>query len=100
MKTVVLQGTQEDFNNLYQNVFDEDTVPQEVEIRVYVVNITELSKDLHCDDARELTDEEFVTESERQGTVYSLQGFQIAVNYEELYLDESYVRFISVPLNK
>jgi len=97
MKTITIQGTEkqiETFRSAFS--FDINEMPKEVETRAYVVNITELSKDLYCEDARELTDEEFVTEAERQGTVYSLQGFQIAVNYEELYLDESYVKFISV----
>jgi len=61
------------------------------ELRVYIVDINFLKEDV---DAREFTDEEFMTEAESQGTVYSLQGFQIAVNYQELLLDESYIRII------
>ncbi len=98
MKTLILQGEQHKFEYLYKSITledkDKDLIPYEAEIRVYVANSTETE----IGDLRELADDEFMTEVERQGKVYTLQGFQIAVNYEELYLDESYIRFISVPL--
>lgn len=98
MVSITLQGTKEQLQKLNTFLFNNrsnDRLPYEVETRVYVANITETE----IEDLRELTDEEFMTEAERQGRVYTLQGFQIAVNYEELFIDESYIRFISVPIS-
>jgi hypothetical protein len=77
MRTVVLQGTEEEFSNLYQGVFDEDRVPQEVEPRVCLI-------DCFDKDTDSMSDEEFMKEAERRGTVYSLEGFQKAFNYGDI----------------
>jgi hypothetical protein len=61
------------------------------EIRVYVVN---------CGDSDlgtwELTrhKEKFMQEAEKLGSVYSLQGFQNAINDEELNLVNSFILII------
>ena len=92
MKTITLQGTEEEFNNLYQGVFNEDKIPQEVEIRVYV-----LESDFENSENR-LADEEFISLVESIGRVYTLQGFQDAFNSEEINSSIDVIRFISVPL--
>lgn len=48
-------------------------------MRVYVIDTTNLDKGFE-----EMSQEEFMTESERQGRVYSIQGFQRAFNEEEV----------------
>jgi hypothetical protein len=97
MKTIILQGTKEQFNNLYQNVFDEDIVPKEVEIRVYVI---EAQQSLRFNEKiyTNLTDEEFMSIAEENGTVYSVQVFQQAFNDED-FNSGQVIRFINVPLN-
>jgi hypothetical protein len=95
MKTITLQGTQEEFNNLYQGVFDEDKVPQEVETRFYVLDTQDISIDKGFE---ELTEKEWIIECERQGRVYSTQGFQRAFNEEEINTSIDVLRIISVSL--
>lgn len=96
MKTIQFTGTQNEIENLHlaSGISDND-MPRQTETRVYVIDVNFLKDDV---DAREFTDEEFMTEAELQGTVYTLAGFQIAVNYGELFIDESYVRFLTVHL--
>jgi hypothetical protein len=48
-------------------------------MRVYVIDTTNLDKGFE-----EMSQEEFMTESERQGRVYSIHGFQRAFNEEEV----------------
>ena len=95
MKTITLQGTKEQFSNLYQNVFDEDVVPKEVEIRVYVI---EAQQSLRFNEKvyTNLTDEEFMSIAEENGTVYSINVFQQSFNDEEFNTDQV-IRFINVP---
>lgn len=59
------------------------------ELRVYVIDLG-LTEDIAE------TDEEFMNEAERQGTVYSIKGFENAINSEELNLCNSFIRFIEV----
>ncbi len=63
------------------------------EIKVYVINASE-------DKASSVRDWEHGEEynkivdlAEELGTVYSLQGFQDAINDEELFLDNSWIYF-------
>ena len=42
----------------------------------------------------EMTDEEFMTESESQGSVYSLKGFQRAFNEEEVNVNTDVIKII------
>ena len=95
MKTITLQGTQEQFNNLYQNVFDEDSIPQQVEIRVYVVDTHSLGSTPHW----EVIDDIFMKLAENQGTVYTLEGFQSDFNTLGISSINTVIRFISVPIS-
>jgi len=95
MKAITLQGTKEQLQKLNTFLFNNgsnERLPKEVETRVYLLEASGTGLEL------ELTDEEFMIEAEKRGTVYSLNGFQVAVNYSEDYIDESYIRFISVPI--
>ena len=47
----------------------------------------------------ELTEEEWIAECERQGRVYSLQGFARAFNEEEVSTDFDVVKIINVIKN-
>jgi len=92
MKTITLQGTQEQFENLYKHISIEDKdhelIPQEVEIRVYVIDTSY---------AIPIKDKDFMNLAEEQGIIYSLGGFQKAFN-EESINPSHYIRFISVPI--
>ena len=96
MKTIILQGEFQKFENLNQATsnFDKDRLPYEVEIRVYVVNLND--NDFDGDNT---TDEEFMTLAEENGRVYTLDGFQEAFNFEEINSGIDVIRFIAVPLS-
>ena len=94
MRTITLQGTQEEFSNLYQNVFDEDEIPQEVKIRVYTIDTFNLQEQ----DWNKLTDDEFMTLAEKEGNVYTLEGFKDAFNNSDVNSEIDVIRFISVRL--
>jgi len=54
--------------------------------KIYLINIENVNKDIE-DKAWSvdgLSDEEFMTEAERQGTVYSLKGFEKDFNDMEI----------------
>ena len=59
------------------------------EKRVYVINASE------CDDFRDWEqlgeEEKIMTKAEELGTVYSLEGFQEAINNEDLDLSNSWI---------
>ena len=44
------------------------------------------------------SDEEFMTEAERQGTVYTLEGFVKAFNLKEVNTNHHAIRIIDVPV--
>jgi len=92
MKTIVLQGTEEQISKVQLNsyAFPTEELPKLVEIRVYVIRGT--------DTALKLNDEDFITLAEKYGTVYTLSTFQEAFNLEEINTSIDVVRFISVPL--
>jgi len=64
------------------------------EIRVYVLDCG-LDMERNNFDFRELemkgNEEAIMTEAEERGTVYSLNGFQNAINDEELDLNNSFI---------
>lgn len=99
MKTSTLQGTQNQFEHLYKAITledkDEELIPQEIETRVYCLDCQDISIDKGF---AELTEEEWITECERQGRVYSLQGFQRAFNEEEINSAINVIRFINQPI--
>lgn len=102
MKTIILQGEKEKFDNLFQasSKFDEDRLPYEVETRVYLVDVT-LTEEGVTDDDYLIEDEYFMNEAERQGTVFTLTGFQSQFNDDVFKINNNthYIRFINVPLN-
>lgn len=79
------------------NMFAQDlniSLVTDKEARVYVVNVDEMEtgdKLYH-----ELTDEEFIEQSEKQGTVYTLQGFATAFNEEEINSSTQVIRILFV----
>ena len=97
MKTMTLQGEQQKFEYLYKNITledkDKDLIPYEVETRVYALDTQDISIDKGFE---ELSEEEWITECERQGRVYTLQGFQRAFNNEEVNTNVDIIRFINV----
>jgi len=61
------------------------------ELRVYVVDIDTVEEQTGL-----VTDEVFMQLAEQRGTVYSLKGFELAFNYEELNTSTDMIRFIEV----
>lgn len=64
------------------------------ETRVYLIDLDEYED---IDSIEKMTDDEFITISEKQGEVYTLEGFQKNWNNENI-LFNSYLRFINVEL--
>lgn len=99
MKTVVLQGTDSQFKNLTElQQSTDNSLPILVETRVYVI---EAQQSLTFDEKvyTHLTDEEFMTIAEENGTVYSIQVFQDTFNEGDVNSLIDVIRFINVPLN-
>ena len=61
------------------------------ELRVYVVDV-DILEEQTCS----ITDDVFIELAEKQGTVYSLKGFELAFNYQELNTSTDIIRFIEV----
>ena len=99
MKTIVLEGMLHKFNNLEQATsnWDKDRLPYEVETRVCVI---EAHQSLRFDEKiyTHLTDEEFVSIAEENGTVYSIKGFQDAYNNDDINPAVQVIRFINVTI--
>lgn len=95
MKTITLEGEIQKFGNLNQAMskFHAESLPYEVETRVYVIDTQNHLNDLAY------TDEEFMQQAEDEGRVYTLKGFQEAFNNEEINSAIDVIRFISVPYN-
>ena len=97
MKTLTLQWTQKQFEKLYNHIGikdkDKNKIPQEVETRVYV-----LDQNTHDCFVNELSDKKFITLAERDGRVYTLQGFQEAFNLEEINSSFDNIRFINITI--
>jgi hypothetical protein len=68
------------------------------ETRVYLIFLENDLSGVDVGDWSELTDEQWINLSEEQGTVLSLEGFQIAFNKEEVPYD-TYIRFITITLD-
>lgn len=99
MKTITLEGEQHKFEYLYKNINlqdkDKNLIPYEVETRVYVVD----THSLHSTPHWKVSQEDFMMLAEKQGTVYTLQGFQEDFNigkYETHYV----IRFINVLISE
>lgn len=66
-------------------------------IKVYIIDMFDY-EDFYEDDGAThplaLNDEEFIDVAETQGNVYTLEGFQIAFNEDEVSSSNSYIRII------
>jgi hypothetical protein len=60
------------------------------QIRVYGVDLDVLPDDHHIWDG----DDEFITEAEKQGNVWSLKGFELQANAQEINLDNYFIKII------
>lgn len=70
------------------------------ETRVYVIKDGETSEEFDEIPTNEITDEQWMDEAERQGYVYTLEGFSIAFNGEEVNTATDVIRFIEVPVSE
>jgi hypothetical protein len=100
MKTIQFTGTENETDNLKESISkytNQNNFPQQTETRVYVI---EAQQSLRFNEKiyTTLTDEEFMSIAEENGTVYSVQVFQQAFNDEDFNSDQV-IRFINVPLN-
>jgi hypothetical protein len=68
------------------------------ETRVYVIDLNNDTSEVEIGNWNNLTNEQWIDLSERQGYVFSLDGFQKAFNNEEIPYD-TYIRFITITLN-
>lgn len=94
MKTIQFTGTEHEIENLHLALdVSDNNLPQQSETRVYVLDTQNISIDKGF---TELTEEEWIAECERQGRVYSLQGFEIAFNEEEINTEFDVVKIINV----
>ena len=63
------------------------------ETRVYVINVDSIDEDIKLN---QISDEQFMDISERQGIVFTLKGFENAFNNINVSTDTDYIRFIEV----
>ena len=66
------------------------------EIRVYAIDIDSISKELDGKPIKDITKEEFMEESEKQGLVYTLEKFEQAFNQEEVSTTYMFIRIYEV----
>lgn len=66
-----------------------------METRVYIINVEDFEFHNH---PPSWDDEKFMVEAEKQGSVYSLEGFQKAFNSQDVNTVVDIIRFINVPL--
>lgn len=66
-----------------------------METRVYIINVENFEFHTH---PPSWDDEKFMVEAEKQGSVYSLEGFQKAFNSQDVNTVIDVIRFINVPL--
>ena len=66
------------------------------EIRVYAIDIDSISKELDGKRIKDITKEEFMAESEKQGLVYTLEKFEQAFNQEEVSTSYMFIRIYEV----
>ena len=69
------------------------------EIRVYAIDIDSISKELDGKRIKDITKEEFMAESEKQGLVYTLEKFEQAFNQEEVSTSYMFIRIYEVQEN-
>lgn len=61
-------------------------------MKIYLVDVNEIDGDW---EESEKTDDEFITEAEKQGTVYTLRGFEQTFNGESDFISNvfSFIRY-------
>ena len=70
------------------------------ETRVYVYDVDATDKNFDLKPIKDITDEEFMTEAEKQGRVYTLKGFEKALNETgDINSTTDIIRFIEVPVS-
>jgi hypothetical protein len=95
--TEAIQDSMKELEIVVNTVNKLLTVEVKTELRVYVIN---LRLPVYIDVfSPSLTDEQFMTVSEEQGSVYTLQGFTDAYNKDiKLSMIYELIRFINVPV--
>ena len=83
-------------NNSANEILEWANTKQET--RVYLIDLNNDTREVEVGDWDNLTDDQWIDLSERQGYVLSLAGFQKAFNKEEIPYD-TYLRFITITLN-
>lgn len=68
------------------------------ETRVYVVSVSHAPEGNPCDYSDEAK-EEFMTLAENKGRVYTLLGFQKALNKQELFLNSALILIVDVDID-
>ena len=69
----------------------------ETEIRVAVIDITQLTEEQqNTKDYHDISNEEFYTIAEEQGTVFTISGFTNAFNETEVSTSDDVIRFIPI----
>jgi hypothetical protein len=96
MKKITFKGTEEQLYNL-QDIYEQcnKTKPKEVETRVYALHCGKTAIKKGFD---EITQEKWIETCERQGGVYTLEGFQRAFNEEEIDSQYCSIRFIEIEM--
>lgn len=71
------------------------------ETRVYVYDVEATDENFELIPIEDITDEEFMEEAEKQGRVYTLKGFEKALNETgEINTNTDIIRFIQVPVSE
>ena len=81
-----------EINKLFNYIGD---IP-ETELRFYVLNTEDISSGKSF---KEITEDEWVEECERQGRVYSTESFQKAFNKEEINTSTDVLKILTVNIN-
>lgn len=87
------------------NALNELETEVNTETRVYLISHEETTFEFDELDLKEITDEDWITESERQGSVYTLEGFTNAFNQSDMFnqheINQSndVIRIIKVPVS-
>lgn len=69
------------------------------EWRIYVIDLNDVDENIGLQEVEQWSDEQVIEVSERQGLVYSLQGFAFYWNCDDIiYPDFSYMRILEIEL--
>ena len=79
----------------------ETAIKTDMETRVYVYDVEATDENFELIPIEDITDEEFMEEAEKQGRVYTLKGFEKALNETgEINTNTDIIRFIQVPVSE